>query len=353
VVVVQYALMMLMRVPLTANRAALRPSIKAAIACATFALSGPQHLNAQSRNRSASVPNVAIEVPSWAFPLPAPGPGAKVDSVTRLHLPGSKRSFTDLQLRDRFNVADWYPGTHAPMPKIVAHGREPAIIACGLCHLPDGSGRPENAMLAGLPEAYIRQQLADIKSRGRESAFHGKNGPIDLMRGIADSLTRAEITEAARYFSRLKARQRSQVVEAVNIPRTKPSSGLYFKDPDGGEEPLGRRLIEMPVEAARHELRDAHTEYVAYVPVGSIARGRQLATQGKTACTLCHGPDLRGVGVIPPLAGRSPSYLLRELLAFRSRARFTVAGRPMRDVVAPLTIDDMIAAAAYAGSRKP
>lgn len=298
-----------------------------------------------------------FEIPSWAFPLPAPAPPAppaKVDSVTLRHIEGSTRAFTDAALRDRFNITDWFPETHAPMPNIVAHGRAPAIIACGLCHLADGSGRPENAMLAGLPAAYIRQQLADMKSRGRESAFHGRNGPIDLMRTIADSLTKAEAAEAARYFAGVKARQRSSIVESATVPRTKPQSGLYFPDAAGGEEPLGQRLIEMAVDPAQHELRNARAKYVAYVPVGSIARGRKLATNGgKLACATCHGAGLKGVGVIPPLAGRSPSYLLRELLAFRSGARYTVQGKPMRDVAATLTIDDMIAAAAYAGSLRP
>jgi cytochrome c553 len=47
------------------------------------------------------------------------------------------------------------------------------------------------------------------------------------------------------------------------------------------------------------------------VPRGSIARGKALVTSGeKTApCSSCHGSDLRGSGDIPPLIGRSPSYL--------------------------------------------
>ena len=66
-----------------------------------------------------------------------------------------------------------------------------------------------------------------------------------------------------------------------------------------------------------------------------------------------HGTDLRGVGVIPPLAGRSPTYIVRQLLAFRSGARSAEAGAPMMPVVALMSVDDMIATAAYAASLEP
>ena len=141
------------------------------------------------------------------------------------------------------------------------------------------------------------------------------------------------------------------------MPRTRQGLGLYFPEPGGGVETLGERLIELPVDPSRHERRDAAVAYVAYVPRGSIARGYALATtqrpDGVPSCTSCHGPQLRGVGVVPPLAGRLPSYLLRQLIAFRTGARASPAGASMRDAVAALGIGDMIDAAAYAGSREP
>jgi cytochrome c553 len=56
---------------------------------------------------------------------------------------------------------------------------------------------------------------------------------------------------------------------------------------------------------------------------------------------------------VPPLAGRSPSYLLRQLLAFNTGTRSSAAGAPMRAVATTLTLADMIAAAAYAGTLTP
>jgi cytochrome c553 len=299
------------------------------------------------------------EPPAWAMPLGTGAPAAPFDSVTPRRVPGSTAAFTELRAHDRYNVPDWYPESHPAMPEVVARGRRPAVWACGYCHLPDGAGRPENAALAGLPEKYITRQMAAFRSGERGSPWHAPNKPADIMRGIADSATPADVKDAARYFSRLAPRRRARVVEAERIPRVRPGTGLYFLAAEGGDEPLGERLIEIATDAERHELHDAHVEYVAYVPPGSIARGQELAKRGipgarsPTACTSCHGSKLRGAGPAPPIAGRSPSYLLRQLLGFAAGSRSTKDAAPMRAVAGGLTVKDMISAAAYAGSLAP
>lgn len=97
--------------------------------------------------------------------------------------------------------------------------------------------------------------------------------------------------------------------------------------------------------------------HTTYVPVGSLARGRRLATQGPagiaTACATCHGPQLLGVGDVPPIAGRSPSNVLRQLINFRTRARKDSTAMPMYAVSDAMTIDDMVAVSAYIGSLPP
>jgi cytochrome c553 len=69
-------------------------------------------------------------------------------------------------------------------------------------------------------------------------------------------------------------------------------------------------------------------------------------------CSLCHGPDLRGLGDFPRLAGRSPSYLMRQLYDFKSGARTSDSGL-MKVVVAQLSEKDMLALSAYLASRTP
>jgi cytochrome c553 len=265
--------------------------------------------------------------------------------------------YSEAYLRDWFQVADWHPESHPAMPAAVARGRRPAVFACAYCHLANGAGRPENATLAGLPAKYIEQQVADMRSGARSTPWHTPNKPQDMMRRVADSASVAEVREAARYFAKLPFRRPGRVVEAERIPRVKPGRGVYFLVPGGGDEPLDGRLVEVAGDQERHELHDPNVEYVAYVPPGSIARGKTLATQGipgvMQSCTTCHGPRLRGVAPAPPIAGRSPSYLLRQLLGFATGARATPAGEPMRAVAAALTLEDMIAAVAYAGSLAP
>jgi cytochrome c553 len=319
--------------------------------CVALTLVVAAPLGAQTSTAAAST-----EPPAWAMPMNPAAP-APVDSVTPRHIRGSRMAYTDQRARDRFNVVDWYPDSHPAMPDIVARGRRPAVWACAFCHLPDGAGRPENSSLAGLPAKYIVQQVAAFRSGARGSPWHAPNKPADFMRNVADSATTSEVAAAARYFSKIAPRRRARVVETERIPRVRPGVGLYFLATEGGDEPLGQRLIEVASDAERHELRDAGAEYVAYVPPGSIARGRSLATRGVPgvgkSCTSCHGPRLRGIAPVPPIAGRSPSYMLRQLLGFASGARSSPEAAPMRAIAEALRLEDMIAAAAYAGSLAP
>ena len=56
---------------------------------------------------------------------------------------------------------------------------------------------------------------------------------------------------------------------------------------------------------------------------------------------------------IPPLAGRSPTYLLRQLVKFRLGHRGGPAALPMQQEVSRLSLGDMIAVAAYSASLRP
>jgi cytochrome c553 len=311
---------------------------------------------------TAGIAPPAFEVPAWAFPInPPPGATAvaapAADDARLLRVPNSSAAFTRAQVRDLFAPPDWHPEEHPPMPEVVAHGRRPLVFACAFCHLPDGRGRPENAAVAGLPAAYIEQQLKDLASHARRSAWASPGYlPGELMLRAATNASAAEIAEAADYFSRLPLRsRRAKVVETERVPRTHVAGWMYVPTEGAGDEPLGSRIVEVARDLERHELRDSTAEYVAYVPPGSIARGREIATSGANGltlpCTSCHGDQLRGVGLVPPIAGRSPTYLLRQLVAFRTGARATAAGQPMQLVVARLELNDMIAVAAYVASQ--
>jgi cytochrome c553 len=302
--------------------------------------------------------DVRRELP-WLFPVNPPNSsGGEKDGIdsTPQHLQNSRFAFTDAQLHDLFFAPDWHPGTHTTMPDIVLRGRQPDTFACGYCHLPGGQGRPENAALAGLPSAYIVRQVADIKSGARRSAWHeGTYLPVDLMRKVATHVTDGEVLEAAEYFSAQALPPRVTVIERARIPRMTVMGWIYVADPRGGEERLGQRVIEWAPDGDRHEKRDDEMRYIAFVPPGSLSRGRKMATMGRgdlaQSCISCHGGHLQGIGLIPPLAGRSPTYLLRQLVAFRNQDRTGNSAAPMQLETAKMTVSDMIAVAAYAAAQ--
>jgi cytochrome c553 len=292
--------------------------------------------------------------PAWAYPWAPDFKVAPADDVPQ-HVPDSTASFTVKQERDLFFVPDWHPEDHPTMPDVVAHGRMPDVRACGSCHRAAGTGGPENASLAGLPAAYIIQQIEDYKSGARKFAGP-QRGPSVLMAAIAKASNEEEIKTAAAYFSALKPAANIKVVETDTVPGTQVARVFYMLVKDGGTEPIGQRIIEVPVDAAQFEHRDTRSQFIAYVPKGSIAKGEGLATAGAgitTPCITCHGPDLRGVAPIPGIAGRSPSYLVRQLYDFQQHARAGTAGAQMAPVVEKLSPDDMISLAAYATSLTP
>ena len=305
----------------------------------------------------ASAPG-SIEVPAWLFPLVPETPAHPIfDDVKPLQVPHSKVSYTEARLNNFFNVPDWRPTSHSAMPPIVAGGRRPDVYACGFCHTAGGQGRPENASIAGLPAAYIMSQVLDFKSGARKSAYAGAYRPADRMIHAVTYATDEELSAAAAYFSVQTLHPRVVVVERARVSRSHVVGWVYAADKDGESELLGQRLLEFAPDPVRHEHRDDEMRYIAYVPPGSINRGKRVAAAGvdspANACTVCHGPQLKGAGPIPPIAGRSPTYILRQLLAFQTGARAGATGLPMRAVTKNLTIDNMIDAAAFAASLPP
>lgn len=262
---------------------------------------------------------------------------------------------TKTQSADSFNIPDWHPDEHPAMPEVVEHGRKPDVLGCGFCHLPNGLGRPENANLAGLPASYIEEQVADFKNGDRKSSQPKMSSP-NAMIAIAKAAMDEEVKSAAEYFSTLKTKPWIKVVESGTVPKTHVAI-MLVPLPEGGEEPLGERIIEMPENLERAELRDTDSGFVAYVPVGSVEKGKILVTTGgggKTIpCAFCHGVELRGLGPVPPLAGRSPSYLFRQLYDFQHGSRKSEWGELMKAPVARLSEEDLISISAYLASRAP
>jgi cytochrome c553 len=299
---------------------------------------------------------------AWAFsratsPDPSAPKARDPDPRQKMHFPGSARSYTWGELATNFVAPDWFPEDHPPAPHVVLFGRKPAW-ACGACHYPNGAGDTTSASLAGLPKTYILEQIAAFRSGER-----GQGAPeaAQEMAREAHNLDDADLQQAADYFSGLKLPAIRRVVETEMVPKTHWDGFALAPNHNGAREPIGERIIEVPEDQQHYAWGDERTGFLAYVPPGSIARGAVIAANGKgsaASCGSCHGPKLEGqtmpgIGVVPPLAGRSPTYIARELILFREGKRTNGSAAPMRAEAAQLTLKDMIDVAAYAASRKP
>jgi cytochrome c553/uncharacterized protein GlcG (DUF336 family) len=325
-----------------------------------------QEAAAQQRQMPPAWPYAQTQLPPGEMPPQAPAPktppvaspnlapsGAPEQPL--LQAKGSRLRFTQQQIGNSYGPADWFPDSHPRMPDIVAHGKPGVARACGLCHLPDGRGRPENAPLQSLPEAYIVEQLRDFQQGLRHSADPRKANTLE-MENIAKTLTDDEIKEAATYFAGIKVPQYVRVVETEKVPATQVQGEIYFVT-DGPEEPIGVRIIETPEDAVETRLRNPKSGFIAYAPIGSIKRGEVLATTGAngktTACGVCHGPELKGLGPVPNLAGRSPSYLARQMYDMKLGTRTGGMVPLMMPILANLTDADIVDLVAYMSSRAP
>lgn len=295
-------------------------------------------------------------VPIWAYPVPQTMPApSKPDNTIQMRVPGSKARFTEAGVNDRFNVPDWFPKEHPPLPEVVAHGRKPQVFACGYCHLPNGQGRPENASLAGQPAQYIIEQVREMKE-GRRKTSQPTMGSIKAMYSIAAAVSPEELKVAADYFSKLKYKKWIRVVETDQVPKFDISShNMLVKSKAGGTEPIGTRIIEVPENLDLVELRDPNSGFIAYVPKGAVARGKKLVESGNGAfpCTSCHGANLKGDDNVPALAGRSPSEIVRQLYDIQHGTRGGPVVDPMKPEVAGMTDEKRVDIAAYLASLKP
>lgn len=307
-----------------------------------------------------------------APPTSKPRPNQDLTEQTRPRsVEGSEAQFSLVQIRDLHNVIDWFPADHPKMATIIEHG--PASMGdasrgCGSCHLPNGRGRPENAPPGGLPAAYFIRQIDDFRHGLRYTADPRKpntNTMIDLAKAMSD----AEIKAAAEYFSSIKPPSEPwiKVVESKTAPKVRYVGNLALPAKEKGEEAIAGRIVEMPQDEEQGDtLRNPHSGWVAYVPPGSIKKGEDLVTtggmkivggkivQGKTtACGTCHGLNLTGVvgADVPPIAGRSPSYIVRQLWDIQQGTRNGAQAQLMKLVVANLTQQDLVAIAAYIASR--
>ncbi|HXJ02042.1 MAG TPA: hypothetical protein VNH44_12540 [Micropepsaceae bacterium] len=171
---------------------------------------------------------------------------------------------------------------------------------------------------------------------------------------FAKAMTEEEINDAAAYFASMKWTPWIRVVETNTIPKSRSVFGMWmpYEGAEAGTEPLGNRVIESPENPdATDNLRDPHSGFIAYVPVGALAKGKDLVTtggNGKTVrCSICHGEDLHGIGSVPDIAARSPAYMPRQLYDIQTGTRKGGVTALMQSVVAKFSAEDFVNITAY------
>lgn len=328
--------------------------MKKHVSVAVFAIVaiGSAVVNSQQPQQPAAgtptaLPSVPAREPAWAFPVQAGQ--LPPESAEPKTIPGSTKKYTPGQIDDLLNPPDWFPDEHKPAPSIVQKGHGDAL-ACGSCHLMAGVGHPESSDLTGFTADYIVQQIADFKSGVRKDYAR--------MNGISKALSDEEARQAAEWFSSLPRRKWTRVVEAAMVPKTFVGQGrMRFADPKGGMEPIGSRIITLPEDQTRARLRDPKSGFVAYVPPGSLKRGKSLVDSGgggkSVQCTICHGDNLKGLGNVPRIAGLHPIYIARQLHLFKEGDRKGPDAALMNRPAAKLTDADILNVAAYVGSLSP
>lgn len=181
--------------------------------------------------------------------------------------------------------------------QIYAQGVPDKLPSCAACHGARAEGVATFPRLAGLPAAYVVEQM---------QAYADGSRPNAVMQPIARLMDAAQISAVADYV----ASEASPFLQA------------------------GTSRAEVLAAGAR-----------------LVAIGKWSA--GVPACRDCHGPQLRGGGpALPGIAGQPEAYLLEQLKSFRSGKR---PGGPlglMARIAAKLDSRELEAAAAYAAALR-
>ena len=295
-------------------------------------------------------------LPEWAYTPPVPGAPPPLSALTTddgavVTIAGTDKTFTRGQLRAQKETMDWHPeDRRGTAPPIVRFGKE-GVRQCSLCHLPDGAGRPENAPISSLHPTYFLQQMQDFRNGLRNSADPRKAN-TNTMIGFAKATTTDEDRAAAEFFAQQPYPRRLKIVESKTAPKVRMQGGMHMAvpaDEGGGTVAIAAdTIVEVPDDNLRAEARDTRMGWTAYVAPGTLKKGAQIAA--KAQCGTCHGKNLEGLGPVPPLAGRSPSYTMRQLFDFKTGARRGPWGELMKPVVASLSVADLMAVSAFVAS---
>ena len=155
-----------------------------------------------------------------------------------------------------------------PMPDIAKlHGKALVENACGDCHSVNGiSEDPETPKLAGQKESYLRQQMLAFKNGTRQA--EAMKDPRFL------AVTRAQIDELARYYSRLpvvpdkvtdvEAAKRGAFIFQNGRPRVPPCASCHGAGAGRGGGMMGGGMMMMRYRVDPAEVPNLEGQHADY-----------------------------------------------------------------------------------------
>ena len=170
--------------------------------------------------------------------------------------------------------------------------------ACGGCHGFDGNSPIATfPKLAGQNEAYIVKQMKDFKANSTRQN--------EIMMGMAAPVSDADAADIGAYF------QAQSLKAAAAFDESKIAAGR------------------------------------------EIYKGGDMQ-KGIPACQACHGPKGSGTAGIgfPQVGGQYVEYTLAQLRAFKDGTRSNDDKELMREIVAKMSDEDLVAVANYMASLK-
>ena len=254
-----------------------------------------------------------------------------------------------------YGPADWYPDDHPPMPEIVARGREsdklravrPLPLSERTGQARERSGRRPARRVHPAAAGGVQERHA--AERRPEEGQHQRNDsdrPAPDRRrdeGGRPSISRPSSGGHGSRSSRPRPCRR----------RSPGMNGLFLPQPGNETEPLGKRILEVPENpdvhragarpAIGHARLRARRQHQARR--GDRHDGRREDGGSARSAT---APICRASAPFHRIADRQTSYIARQLYDYQAGTRESPLMKP---VVAKLTEDDMIAIAAYLGSK--
>ena len=310
------------------------------------------------QNPPAPAAPIPAGLPEWAYTPPPPAGSPPPPSRSagrrqrRFSIAGTDKTMTRGALRGVKEIPDWYPGDRQRSDAAIVRDGKEGVRACGFCHLADGTGRPENAPVNSLHVAYFIQQMQDYKNGLRKSADPRKKNTNNMI-AFAKEATDEEIKAAAEYFAAPalpEAHQGHRVAHG-------PEGASPGRDAHGDPQTKAAAWSRSATRSSRCRTTTCAPRRVTrtWARPRTCRQGAQQGQGARREVSVHHLPRPEPGRARPRagLAGRSPSYMMRQLFDMKVGARRGPWFDLMKPIVDSMSVQDLLALSAYAGSVAP